>query len=713
MKKLINFRPFVFLAVGLILGIITAKQYICGDKLVGTVLLSVTAGILLFTNIFGGKTFIKRNIVFSLIFIVFSVSGGIMLSVAATNYEGADLNGQYLDVTARIERVEKGVSYDAFVLTDVITEGVADGKCDYKIMLYVRGENEFDVGDIISFGTSFEDISAVYEQKLSSYNIVNKIKYSAWVNANDIAIEGHYLNPLERVNVFIRNSLADGLDEDEFAVAYGMLCGNTEYMDYNLKTSFREAGVAHLFAVSGLHIGFVAGICGFIFKKFRFNKYLSTTITVVVLFLYSGVCGFTPSSLRASVMAGVLFISALTGMKYDGLSSIGIAVSVVLLISPAQLFCAGFQLSFVVTSGIFLLERVFSRLFSFLNAKIRIALSTVLSAQLASIPVSLAHFGEFSLVSVFANVLFIPLASVLFIILIFCCVIGGAFGISSITLFVPNYVLKGVTRLVSSLDYKTFIVGGFAMGAFALCYYAAMIVISGKINFKKITNVVVSSVLTVVCVVGTVVYNFSLKHESDAYIIGDSGMCASLFSVDKNVLVASEIKTESSTARLKRTLAKTKSERVDILIVPRSAGSADVSAVVTKVNYVADISKVYYYDDGNTNRNVLKKSFPDMLFVACEDDFSLSLEDCGFSFVLNGYGVQLNVNEKQTLILSRFGKSRAGYAGLELTDFDLVVAIDYIENIFALCSDAEFVSYRKSDITADAETHGDFWCRLD
>lgn len=711
MKKLLNFRPFLFLGVAFILGIIAVKQFICSSLLMGIVTV-VVAVVLVTAGIFVcPKVLLKRNLIFSAIFMLVFVMGGTLLYANVQKFDNADLNNMYFKVTGRIESIEDKGYIDGFVIKDVITDGVVDGNNPYKIFLSVSGTHNFDIGDIIEFNALLKDNSIIYEGDLAKYDIVNGIKYSASVNVSDIALKGKYLDFFESINIFLRNSLKNGLDEAEFSVAYGMLCGNTEYMDTSLKTSYREAGVAHIFAVSGLHIGFMAGIIGFIFRKFKVKGIVAGPITVLVLFLYSGVCGFTPSSVRAAIMATVLFTSGLSGKKYDGLSSIGLASLVVLTISPVQLFCAGFQLSFGVVTGIFVLSGVFNRLFSFMPKKLNSALSTAISAQMASIPISLAHFGTFSILSVFINVIFIPIASIIFVVIFFTALIGGIFGVAGVALFVPNYILKAINFLATYFDYGIFIIGGFSFGIFAVFYCLACFVIGGKFNFNKIARITISIILSALCIFGTLFNSMYLNSKITAYVIGDKGISATLFHSDKdNILIVSNADKGFSLGRLVRSLNKTHAMEIDVLVLPMKI---DAQVCVSRLLAIAEVKNVYYNNEYNQSESLaLEKSFPETDFFVCNNDFVLNLENYGFSFEADGYAVKFFTENSSVLMFSEFGDNFAGYSGVIAQNLKLVVATDYAENIHSTYPSERFVTYYKTHTFENGETHGDFWVQF-
>ena len=98
------------------------------------------------------------------------------------------------------------------------------------------------------------------------------IQKGAVTNAENITKLSTDLNLFERINLFMRESLKGGLDSREFPVGYALLTGNSHFMDNDLITSYRDAGVAHIFAVSGLHIGFLASLLIFIFSRIKINR---------------------------------------------------------------------------------------------------------------------------------------------------------------------------------------------------------------------------------------------------------------------------------------------------------------------------------------------------------------------------------------------------------------------------------------------------------
>lgn len=115
--------------------------------------------------------------------------------------------------------------------------------------------------------------------------------------------------------------------------------------------------------------------------------------------------------MRAVVMSAVMMLVDASGERYDGLSSLMFSAIIVFAISPFQLFDIGCQLSYTVVLGILLLSGRIARLFSFCGEKISGSLGVILSAQIASFPVSLFYFGEVSGVAIVCNFFMIPFCS--------------------------------------------------------------------------------------------------------------------------------------------------------------------------------------------------------------------------------------------------------------------------------------------------------------
>ena len=217
-----------------------------------------------------------------LIFILFFTVGALGLNINLSRYERANLGGRNYDVSAKITNIKESETGCYLTLSNAEIKGNRTGKLYYKIALSVYGKIDLEIGDIVSFNANLCDKTYKFEDRFNANDIERKIKYTASISADEIIKTGEQRNLFEQVRIFIKNALKTGLDEKEFPVGLALLTGDSSFIDNELISSYRYAGVAHIFAVSGLHIGFLAGVLIFIFKKIKIPDLLKTIIIGLV-----------------------------------------------------------------------------------------------------------------------------------------------------------------------------------------------------------------------------------------------------------------------------------------------------------------------------------------------------------------------------------------------------------------------------------------------
>lgn len=288
----------------------------------------------------------------------------------------------------------------------------------------------------------------------------------------------------------------------------------------------------------------------------------------VVLFLYAGICGFSPSSVRAFVMAMVFLTAKESGMKYDALSSLAFSAIIVLFFFPMQFFSVGFRLSYSVVFAILLLSKRIARVFAFLPDKISSATGTVVAAQIGSLPVSLYYFGVVSPVSVIVNLLAIPLVSALFVSLFVGVVVGALFDIPVIALFLQKYALRVLVGAIMIFDYEKLLVYGIAFGVFTIFYYFLILLLSDKINLKKKTLRFLAVVFSSFFFGGTAVLTDINKRSIKICVASDSAansLC--VLQGEKAYLILSGGKGGSSIYNVRRFLEREKISSLDLIVL--------------------------------------------------------------------------------------------------------------------------------------------------
>lgn len=689
------------------MGVLSASFFACNKIALAVISLCFLALCIVTPIIFNGKAKLKVNLI--IIAIIFTVSAVGFASSYLTFYrfERANLQSGYYTVTGRVGNISYYEDSTTLLIDKAQIAGSRTGKIHYKIALTVSDRlNEVQLGSIVKFSTHLHDRSIVYEDKISAYNIQNDAKYFADVTASEFEVLGYKPNVFQAVNNFIKTTLQEGLDKAEFSVAYAMLTGNDDFIDGTTLENYRNAGVAHVFAVSGLHIGFLATALGYLINKTRLNKKIGFGLTVAVLILYSGICGFSASSVRAVIMCAVLLSSKLLGVKYDSLSAIGLACVLILAINPIELFCAGFQLSFTVVLGMAIMTKPLAKIFKFMPKKIARSLSAVLSAQIFGMPVSIAVFGKTSTFAIMANLIFIPLASVVFTALIVCVVIGGVFSIPKIALFLPNYVLKAVNFAINVIDYDIFIVGGISFGIAILIYYVTLLVVCGKFNFKRVGKTVAVCVLSVSLIGSVVGVNVYQNNQTNLYVIGEGSIsCALLTTPKENLLVVNKAGAKFTSSRLNQLASKVGVDLIDYVIVSDTAEHTDVHALMTKLNTAFAVRHLFYYGEQRVEEEgAVKYFFPSVDVCNVLTSEGLQTQSTTVRYLLDGKAISVSCSKTDILLYAQM-KEKPNLSKID-AEYDLVVAYDYLDRIADLYPRTKLISYKISNLYQNAQKQG-------
>jgi competence protein ComEC len=206
-------------------------------------------------------------------------------------------------------------------------------------------------------------------------------------------------------------------NEVSSAFLKGILLADRGEIDFETRERFVNAGVVHILAVSGLHVGFIVLI--FIVISSRFNIYIRSGITIIGLILFLLITNHPASVFRATIMGVTLIITFLANRKFNSYNALAIAAFIILVIDPSELFNPGFQLSFSAVLSIVAIYPILSRAIyklkinSNLINKVLLFCAVSLAAQIGTLPFTILYFNKLSVVALFANLLVIPLVAVI------------------------------------------------------------------------------------------------------------------------------------------------------------------------------------------------------------------------------------------------------------------------------------------------------------
>ncbi len=223
------------------------------------------------------------------------------------------------------------------------------------------------------------------------------------------------------VRAVVMGALGHVQDDTHKAILQAAFLGEKHELTSSTKTAFRESGIYHLLAISGLHVAILISAVYFVLALPPIPRATKALLTIVVIWCYLFFVGFIPSLFRAVLMGTLVLLSFLFGRRNRALSALGLAGIAWLVLSPRSLFAPGYQLSFAATAGIITLFPVMTRHFSpssrhpahVLVTKPLLSLFFVsLSAFLATAPVLVHHFGALSLFGLFGNLFAVTLMSI-------------------------------------------------------------------------------------------------------------------------------------------------------------------------------------------------------------------------------------------------------------------------------------------------------------
>ncbi|MGN0467558.1 MAG: ComEC/Rec2 family competence protein [Acutalibacteraceae bacterium] len=289
-----------------------------------------------------------------------------------------------------------------------------------------QAASELKPGDTVSFrgniyklGSSLKSAEQSFKSKKVFIGAYPTSKVSV-VKADKIPLK--YTLKHERQKVI--NQLLSAYDSDTAGIGISVLLGDKTYLNDEIYSDFRNAGVSHIMAVSGLHLSvwvmFLLNLAGF----FGLDKKKTSLFLMIFVFVIMSVTCFSGSVVRAGIMMLLYLFGFLIGERPDALNSLGFSAIVFLLANPFSAVDISFVLSFVSTVAVVTVGTSLCDYFVKVIEKrqmpdfVKKFLSTVISCICISVsvsvftfPITVFFFGKISLVSVFTNLLFLPVVT--------------------------------------------------------------------------------------------------------------------------------------------------------------------------------------------------------------------------------------------------------------------------------------------------------------
>ncbi|MFS0822632.1 DNA internalization-related competence protein ComEC/Rec2 [Bacillus sp. 1P02SD] len=199
-------------------------------------------------------------------------------------------------------------------------------------------------------------------------------------------------------------------DGSTAGIIQALIYGERTNIENEIVNSYQSLGLIHLLAISGLHVSLMTGMFYFLCIRFGITRESTSILLLCLLPVYIIIAGGSPSVIRSVLMCMLLLSTIMWWKKSSMLDVISFVCICMLALNPYFLVNIGFQLSFMVSAALILSSKAIFK--HYLNPFSSLLAVSFLS-QIASLPILLFHFFEFSLLSLPLNMLYVPLYSMI------------------------------------------------------------------------------------------------------------------------------------------------------------------------------------------------------------------------------------------------------------------------------------------------------------
>lgn len=365
---------------------------------------------------------------------------------------------------------------------------------DAKVLLYADlSDSGLLPGDQISGTARFRSADVVRGEAVSYYEA--KGIYLQGSVTGTLTWEHPETPPLSVWPVYAAQAIKDSVQvlfpSDVSSFMTALLTGDKTDLSDSTYTALQRSGTAHIVAVSGLHLSFFAGFLALFFRR---RSKPGAALTILLVFLFAAVAGFTPSVTRAAVMITLTLLAPLLGREEDPATTLSAALFLLVACTPYSIQSISLQLSFASLAGIHLFSgplyrattrplgsggscprRFCRKLYRTFAANV----SVTLGALLLTTPLTVWHFGTVSLISPVANLLVLWAVSLAFAPGLILTLLGIALpGLSAVLTFpvtiLTRYVLWA-TRKLGSLSFASLSMDSLYLCAWLILVYLILL----------------------------------------------------------------------------------------------------------------------------------------------------------------------------------------------------------------------------------------------
>ena len=238
------------------------------------------------------------------------------------------------------------------------------------------------------------------------------------INLNNVKLISNNKSLFNKLFFKIKYLIQSNFDQKVSNVMLGILLGYTDEINEDIREGFSESNISHILAVSGMHVGYLILFCTFILKRIV-GKRNSNILCILILIFYTKLVGYSPSVVRAVIMAIMILFSKLIYRKNDVWTSISLSLLILLVYNPFSIKNISLLFSFCATVGII----VYLKLFCVKN-KIIETIDVTFSATLFILPITAIFYNRIPVLSLVINLISGVIVGPIFILLLIFIIFG-------------------------------------------------------------------------------------------------------------------------------------------------------------------------------------------------------------------------------------------------------------------------------------------------
>ncbi|WP_083702064.1 ComEC/Rec2 family competence protein [Mangrovimonas sp. DI 80] len=327
-------------------------------------------------------------------------------------------------LTLRVrEQLKTGMYHDKYVVNLIKIDSIpVQGKALLNIEIDSLS-SPFKVDDIIVTQSTLKDIipplnpnqfdyTAYLEKQYIYHQLFTNNQEIFTLNSKPYTLLGYAASIREHILSKLNNI---HLEKDDFAILSALLLGQRQNIDPITYEQFSNAGVIHILAISGLHIGIILLILNFVLKPFDHlpkGRFYKTILILIMLWGFVIITGLSASVTRAVTMFSVLAIGMNLKRPSNIYNSIAVSVFILLLCKPLFIFDVGFQLSYLAVIAIVSIQPLLYKVYkpkTKLDKSLWNVITVTIAAQIGVLPLSIYYFHQFPLLFFVSNLLVIPI----------------------------------------------------------------------------------------------------------------------------------------------------------------------------------------------------------------------------------------------------------------------------------------------------------------